>query len=160
MPLWCPHVTVAAILERDGRFLLVEEDTPDGRRLNQPAGHLEPQESLTQACIRETLEETAWHMRPDALVGVYLWPRQDGESTTLRFAFAGRLIGHDAQRKLDAGIVRTVWLAPEDIEACRAQHRSPLVSQAVRDYVQGQRYPLALLRDLGHGAAGLPSEIG
>ncbi len=151
---WRPNVTVAAVIERDGRFLLVEEETPDGLRLNQPAGHLEQGESLTDACARETLEESAWHFVPGALVGIYLWPRPQGEAvkamaarspiTYLRFAFCGELGAHE-ERALDTGIVRALWLSPEEIAATRERHRSPLILQCVADHLAGRRYPLDLL---------------
>ncbi len=141
---WRPNVTVAAVIERDGRFLLVEEETPEGLRLNQPAGHLEQGESLTDACVRETLEETAWHFVPTALVGIYLWPRPQGDITYLRFAFCGELGAHE-ERALDTGIVRALWLTPEEMAATRERHRSPLILQCVADHLAGRRYPLDLL---------------
>jgi 8-oxo-dGTP pyrophosphatase MutT (NUDIX family) len=143
--VWKPNVTVAAIIERDGRFLLVEEETVDGVRFNQPAGHLDPGESLPAACAREALEETAWLFNPMALVGIYLWPRPQGDITYLRFAFCGELGAHDPTRALDTGILRAVWMTPAEIEATRGRHRSPLIAQCVADYLSGQRYPLALL---------------
>lgn len=144
--IWKPNVTVAAVVERQGRFLLVEEQTSEGLRLNQPAGHLEPDESLVDAARRETLEETAWEFTPEMLVGIYQWPRPSGDLTYLRFAFSGALGRHFEQRALDDGIERALWLSLDEIEACRERHRSPLVMQCVRDYVDGHRYDLALLR--------------
>ncbi|MCB1917057.1 MAG: NUDIX hydrolase [Rhodocyclaceae bacterium] len=143
--IWKPNVTVAAVVERDGRFLVVEEQTSEGLRLNQPAGHLEPDESLVDAARRETLEETAWEFTPEVLVGIYQWPRPSGDLTYLRFAFAGALGRHFAQRGLDNGIERALWLSRDELEACRERHRSPLVMQCVHDYVDGRRYDLALL---------------
>ena len=147
--IWKPNVTVAALIERDGRFLLVEEETSDGVRLNQPAGHLDEGESLIEACLREVLEETAWHFTPTALVGVYQWPRPAGDITYLRFAFAGELGREETGRELDAGILRAVWLTPEEIEASQARHRSPLVWQCVQDFRAGRRFPLDLIRHYG-----------
>jgi ADP-ribose pyrophosphatase YjhB (NUDIX family) len=144
--IWKPNVTVAAVVERAGRFLLVEEETPDGLRFNQPAGHLDEGESIVAACSRETLEETAWQFTPQALVGIYQWPRPQGDITYLRFAFCGQLGTHEADRPLDHGIVRAVWLTPTEIEACRDRHRSPLILQCVTDYLAGRRYPLELIR--------------
>lgn len=146
--VWKPSVTVAAIIERDGRFLLVEEETSEGICFNQPAGHLDPNESLIQAVVRETLEETAHDFSPTALIGTYLSryvsSRTGLEITYLRFAFAGELgAAHD--RPLDHGIVRTVWMSYDDLAACRDRHRSPLVMKCVDDYLQGQRAPLSLL---------------
>ena len=144
---WKPSVTVAAVIERRGRFLLVEEHTPDGLRLNNPAGHLDPGESLQQAVVREVLEETACHFTPSHLVGVYLarLPRGDEEITYLRFAFAGTVGEPEPGRALDRPIVRTLWLTPAAIEASRERHRSPLVMRCVRDQLDGRRYPLDLL---------------
>lgn len=143
--IWKPNVTVAALVERDGRFLLVEEETPDGVRLNQPAGHLDEGESLVAACAREALEETAWQVAPEALVGVYQWRRPAGDVTYLRFAFAARALSHEAGRALDHGILRALWLTPEEIAASQAQHRSPLVARCVADYLAGRRFPLDLI---------------
>lgn len=144
---WKPHVTVATVIERDGRFLLVEEHTPEGLRLNNPAGHLDPGEDPADGCARETLEETAWQFTPTALVGIYLSRSQRGtqDITYLRFTFCGELGAFDATRSLDTGIVRTLWLTPEEIRQSTARHRSPMVLQGMEDYLRGQRYPLALI---------------
>jgi 8-oxo-dGTP pyrophosphatase MutT (NUDIX family) len=147
--IWKPNVTVAALVERDGRFLLVEEETADGLRFNQPAGHLDAGESLLAACAREALEETAYEFTPTDLIGVYQWPRPQGDITYLRFAFAGKVGAHDTARQLDTGIVRAVWLTPAEIEACADRHRSPLVLQCVRDYLAGRRFSLDLIRHYG-----------
>ena len=142
-------MTVAAVIERDGKFLLVEEHTPEGLRLNNPAGHLDPGESPLQACAREALEETTYGFTPTALVGVYLSRFQreaTGEDITyLRFAFCGTLGEAQPERPLDTGIVRTLWLTPDELRASQARHRSPLVLRCVEDYLAGLRYPLALI---------------
>ena len=148
---WAPHVTVAAVVERDGRFLLVEEHTPAGLRLNQPAGHLEAGETLTQAVIRETLEETAQSFVPAALVGVYMahFSRpdtvdgpQDGV-TYLRFTYCGSTGSEPPEvRALDPDIVRTVWMSADELRACPERHRTPLVMQCIDDYLAGRRFPL------------------
>lgn len=149
---WKPNVTVATVIERDGRFLLVEEHTKDGLRLNNPAGHLDPGESPEQGAVRETLEETAWHFTPTALVGIYLsrfahaTPDGTDSITYLRFAFCGTANTFDAQRTLDTGIVRALWMTPDEIRASTARHRGPLVLQCMEDYLRGQRYPLALIQ--------------
>lgn len=143
--VWKPNVTVAAVVERAGRFLLVEEQTTRGRLFNQPAGHLEPGESLTEAVARETLEETAHVFKPTALLGVYLYRQPADDVTYLRFAFTGDITGHEAARALDAGIIHAVWLAPDDIRRNATRHRSPLVLRCIDDYFAGQRYPLAIL---------------
>jgi 8-oxo-dGTP pyrophosphatase MutT (NUDIX family) len=146
---WKPSVTVAAIIEQAGRFLLVEEHTPEGLRLNNPAGHLDPGESLVQACAREALEETAHAFAPTHLLGVYMNRFQrasTGEDITyLRFAFCGTVGDVQAGRSLDEGIVRTLWLSPDEIRASAARHRSPLVLQCMDDYLRGQRFALTLL---------------
>ncbi|MBV2235838.1 MAG: NUDIX hydrolase [Sterolibacterium sp.] len=149
--IWKPHVTVAAVIEHAGRFLLVEEEVSDqtGRRVvryNQPAGHLDAGESLLHACVRETLEETAWHFQPQALVGIYQWPRPERDLTYLRFAYCGELGEEEIGRKLDQGILRALWLTLDEIQALSAQHRSPLVLQCIRDYLAGHRYPLDLVK--------------
>ena len=144
--IWKPNTTVAAIIERDGRFLLVEEDTEDGVRLNQPAGHLDEGESLVAACSRETLEETAWHFVPQQLVGIYQWQRPPGDITYLRFAFSGALGMHDPERTLDKGIRRALWLDMEEIITSQAIHRSPLVLQCINDFLAKRRFPLDLIR--------------
>lgn len=144
-----PSVTVAAVIEREGRYLLVEEHTPEGLRLNNPAGHLEPGEALAAACAREALEETTHTFTPTALVGIYLSrfvrPAIGEEISYLRFAFCGELGPQVAGRNLDAGIVRTLWLTPEEVRASRERHRSPLLLRCIEDHLAGQRHPLALL---------------
>ena len=151
---WKPSVTVAAVIERDGRFLLVEEHTPEGLRLNNPAGHLDPGESPAEGCARETLEETAHHFRPTALVGVYLsrFQRPGPQAgavqdiTYLRFAFCGELGQAQVGRALDTGIVRTLWMSPDEIRASWERHRSPLLLQCMEDYLAGQRFALETVR--------------
>jgi 8-oxo-dGTP pyrophosphatase MutT (NUDIX family) len=146
--IWKPSVTVAAIIERDGKFLLVEEETSDGIRFNQPAGHLDPNESLIEAVSRETLEETSFEFTPEALIGMYMSryvsSRTQEEVTYLRFAFTGSL-GAQHDQPLDEGIIRTVWMSRDELLACRVAHRSPLVLQCVDDYLQGKRSPLSLI---------------
>lgn len=146
---WKPNVTVAAVIERDGRFLLVEEETDDGLRFNQPAGHLEEGESLVEASVRETLEETAYRFEPEYLVGIYQWVRPQGDITYLRFAFGGRVGELVAGRALDAGIVRAVWMTPEEMRATRDRHRSPLLLKCAEDWLAGARHSLALIQHYG-----------
>ena len=175
--IWKPNVTVAAVIERDGRFLLVEEETDEGIRFNQPAGHLDEGESLLAAVAREVLEESAYRFAPKFLVGVYQWRRPTGSSaagplrrgremdfersgqpaspsagrgawssiTYLRFAFGGAVEGFDAERVLDQGILRALWMTPEEIRAEQMRHRSPLVMQCIDDYLAGRRYDLELI---------------
>jgi len=143
---WKPNVTVAAVIERDGRFLLVEEETPDGLRLNTPAGHLDPGESPVEGCARETLEETAHHFEPTALIGIYMSRTRAGEDITyMRFAFAGQLGRFEPGRALDTGIVRTLWMTLDEIRASTARHRSPMLLKCAEDYLAGKRYPLDLI---------------
>ena len=146
MEIWKPNVTVAAVVERDGRFLVVEEETDDGLRFNQPAGHLEKGEALVAAAAREALEETAHHFWPEFLVGIYQWPKPGSDITYLRFAFGGSVEGFEPERRLDDGIVRAVWLSLDELRATRERHRSPLILQCCEDYLAGRRYPLDLLR--------------
>jgi len=145
--VWKPDVTVAAVVERNGRFLLVEEHTERGLLLNQPAGHLEAGESIVAAVVRETLEESAWEFAPEHLIGIYRWGPSGSDVTYLRFAFSGHLGSHHADRALDTGIVRAVWLSPNEIRAGRERHRSPLVVRCMEDYLTGIRAPLDLLVD-------------
>jgi 8-oxo-dGTP pyrophosphatase MutT (NUDIX family) len=144
--IWKPNVVVAAIAERDGRFLLIEEHTSSGLRFNQPAGHWDPGETLFDAVTRETLEESAYHFTPTALVGVYSLPMPDSPITYLRFTFAGEITGHAPERTLDTGIVRAVWLTLDEIRAQRDRHRSPLLLDCIEDYLAGRRFPLDLLK--------------
>lgn len=141
---WAPHVTVAAIVEREGRFLVVEEQTSDGLRINQPAGHLEPGETLLDAVVRETVEETAHRFVPQALVGAYMThiDRPGGGATYLRFTFCGRPGSSCEASALDDGIVRTLWLTADELRACHARHRTPLVMRSLEDYLAGRRFPL------------------
>lgn len=143
--IWKPHVTVAAVLECEGRFLLVEEETDEGIRFNQPAGHLECREALTEAVIREVLEETGRTFVPESLVGVYQWRREAKDITYLRFVFAGRITAHDSARPLDQGIIAAHWLTLDEIHARRAQLRSPMVLRCIQDYCAGKRYPLDVM---------------
>jgi 8-oxo-dGTP pyrophosphatase MutT (NUDIX family) len=143
--VWKPSVTVAAIAERDGRFLLVEEHTNRGQRFNQPAGHLDPGESLIQAVMRETLEETACTFEPKGLLGVYQYHSSAEDVTYIRFAFTGSITGPESGRALDSGIIRAVWLTPEEIRREAKRHRSPLVMRCIDDYLAGRRFPLGLL---------------
>ena len=163
---WKPSVTVAAIIEREGRYLLIEEHTPEGLRLNNPAGHLDPGESPAHACAREALEETTHRFAPTALVGIYLsrfqrpaqGDRAAEDITYLRFAFCGELGERVPGAQLDTGIVRTLWMTPEEIRASADRHRSPLVWQCVQDHLRGQRFPLeTIYTDPGValGAAGI-----
>lgn len=150
---WKPSATVAAIIEQNGKFLLVEEHTPEGLRLNNPAGHLDEGERLVDGCAREALEETMHRFTPTHLLGVYMSRFQRPATadqalediTYLRFAFRGTLGALQAGRSLDTGIVRTLWLSPDEVRASLARHRSPLVIQCMEDYLRGQRYPLSLI---------------
>lgn len=142
-------MTVAAIVHQDDRFLLVEEHTSDGIRFNNPAGHLDPGETLVQAAVRETLEETAYAFTPTAWLGAYMSRyasnRTGRDVTYLRFAFVGTVGNHDPNRRLDTGIIRAVWMTLEEIRACAHLHRSPLVMRCIEDCLAGVRLPLSAL---------------
>jgi 8-oxo-dGTP pyrophosphatase MutT (NUDIX family) len=150
---WKPSVTVAAVIERDGRFLLVEERTPEGVRLNQPAGHLDPGESLLEAVVREVLEETACRFTPTALLGVYMSrfirsarPGRGAQDVTyLRFAYCGTVGDPEPGRALDLGILRTLWMTADEIRAARDRHRSPALQRNVDDFLAGVRHPLDMV---------------
>ncbi|MBA3695523.1 MAG: NUDIX hydrolase [Methylotenera sp.] len=137
-----PHATVAAIVERDGKFLLVEETTDRGPRFNQPAGHLEDNETIVEAVIRETLEETAYTFTPEALLGIYHWKHEHNGITYLRFAFIGSVSNHQPQRPLDVGILRTVWMDIKEIRSKASLMRSPQVITCIEDYLIGKQYSL------------------
>ena len=143
--IWKPNVTVAAVVERNSRFLLVEEETDEGPLFNQPAGHWEQGETLLQAVVREAREETAHGFQPDSLLGIYSWRHPRKELTYLRFAFSGSSLGHDPHQPLDDGIIRAVWMTVEEIRATPARHRSPLVLRCVEDHLAGKRFPLDLI---------------
>lgn len=145
---WKPNVTVAAIVEHEGKFLLVEECASDGLRLNNPAGHLDCGETPAQACVRETLEETAYDFTPSALVGIYMSRQRqnaEGDITYLRFAYCGQVGAHHPTRQLDTGIVRAVWLTLDEVRASAQRHRSSMVLRGIEDYVAGHRFPLDLV---------------
>lgn len=146
--VWTPHMTVAAVVEHDGRFLVVEEFAEGERVYNQPAGHLEPNEGLVEAVVREVLEETRSHFVPEAIVGFYRWVHPRTTETHMRVAFSGILDGSDPGRDLDDPIIEPHWLTYTELQACGDRLRSPLVLGCVDDYLQGYRYPLALLRDM------------
>ena len=137
-----PAITVAAVTETDGRFLVVEERIKRKLVLNQPAGHVEPGESLLEAVVREAREETAWRFHPRDLIGVYLWTNPANGQATMRFAFGGTVADHDARQPLDAGIVGTHWLTRTDLLQRESQLRSPLVMRCIEDYLGGRRIPL------------------
>jgi 8-oxo-dGTP pyrophosphatase MutT (NUDIX family) len=150
---WNPEVTVAAIVPVDGRFLMVEERIAGRLVLNQPAGHLEDGETLIEAVVRETREETAWRFHPEALVGVYLWRNPVDGRSFLRFAFCGTVDDHQPKLPLDIGIVRAVWLSSEQLAARAPQLRSPLVMRCLDDFLQGVRQPLETVATVGLDAA-------
>lgn len=145
---WMPHTTVAAIVEQDGKFLLVEETTDRGNRFNQPAGHLEDNETLIEAVIRETLEESAYDFMPEALLGIYHWKHEHNDTTYLRFAFIGNVGIHYPQQALDDGIIRAVWMTIEEIRTQAHLMRSPQVLTCFEDYLAGKQFPLSLLTHL------------
>jgi len=139
-----PSVTVAAVIERDGKFLFVEELQEGRRVLNQPAGHLDPGETLIAACVREVMEETAHRFEPKALVGIYRWLYKPADVTFLRFCFSGKILGTE-DRPLDKEILALHWLSPAELKAKSAMHRSPLVQQCLDDYLAGNNFPLTVM---------------
>ncbi|MCW8831680.1 MAG: NUDIX hydrolase [Gammaproteobacteria bacterium] len=141
---WKPHATVAAIVERDGKFLMVEENVEGEIVYNQPAGHLDPHENLIDAVIRETQEETGWKFTPEALLGIYLWPQPNTDRTFLRFAFCGSCSDHQPEQELDEGILQALWMTREELQNSK-KLRSPMVLQNIEDYLSGQHYPLDIL---------------
>ncbi len=145
---WQPDVTVATVVARDGKLLMVEEFASQRLVLNQPAGHLEPDESLFEAALRETREETGWDVNLTGFIGAYQWKAQESGRHYLRFAFAAEPLRHDAQRKLDDGIQRALWLTPAELQQESHRHRSPLVWRTVADFLAGRRNPLSLLQQL------------
>ncbi len=149
--IWKPHVTVAALIELNGHFLMVEEEDNGRVVYNQPAGHLDEGESLITAVVRETLEETAWHFQPESVTGIYRWMNPQSDITYLRVCFTGICDEHDAGRPLDKGIRRALWLTRDELCQLHAQLRSPMVMRCIDDYLAGRRYPLNLLSDLDKG---------
>lgn len=156
-PIWCPHVTVASLVaDGEGRFLMVEETVNGAICFNQPAGHLEPGESLANAAVRECLEETGWAIELEHLVGVHQWFSPHHGDHVVRFSFAGRALQHDAGRALDDGIVGPLWLRRNQIAALGERLRSPLVMRSIDAWLQGQRLPLAAVESL-LGEPGVPT---
>ena len=151
--VWCPHVTVATVVPRDGRYLLVEENVRGRIVINQPAGHLEPDESLQAAAIRETREETGWDVELECLIGVQQWTSGDSGSQFIRFTFAARPVHHDASRPLDSGIVRALWLDREEIIRAGDRLRSPLILHSIDDWLGGRRLPVDSIVQLGSGTS-------
>ncbi|CAN5304770.1 NUDIX hydrolase [soil metagenome] len=146
--IWKPDVTVAAVVEHNGEFLLVEERVSGQLVFNQPAGHLEDGESPRDAVIRETREETAWRFMPEALVGIYLWKNSARNRTFLRIAYCGVCRDRDTTRPLDEGILRSVWLSRAELAACSSRLRSPMVLRCIDDYLAGTRFPEDLIKHL------------
>lgn len=146
--IFAPDLTVATVVVRDGRLLMIEERVQGQAVLNQPAGHLEPDETLQQAAIRETLEESGWDVELIDFIGCYQWTSPSDGRSFVRFAFSGRASGHHPERALDVGIIRALWQTPQEIGACSDRHRSPLVMAVIDDFLAGQRLPLAAVRQL------------
>lgn len=143
---WQPHIVVAAVVEREGRFLIVEELIGGERRINQPAGHWEPGETLIEGVRREALEETGWDIEPTGFLGVYTWQPENLPYAFVRFAFVADALRHHPERPLDEGILRAVWLTPDELRARSAEHRGPAVLGCVEDYRAGRIHPLSLLQ--------------
>lgn len=147
-PIWTPHATVAALIERDGCYLMVREHTRHGIRINQPAGHWEAGETLLDAVRREVLEESGYEFTPTALLGIYVSDKDDKSVTYLRMTFIGTVNDAPVHDELDDGIIEAVWMTPDEIMAERAIHRNPIVTQCLTDYINGQKLDLALVKDL------------
>lgn len=146
--VWKPHATVAAIIERDNQFLMVEETVHGQQVINQPAGHLDPDESLIDAVIRETQEETAWQFNPEAVTGIYLWKHPENGESYLRVAFCGSCDNHDKSQPLDDGIDAAVWMTRKQLIQRADSLRSTMVIDCIDDYLAGKRYPLDCLIDV------------
>ncbi|MGB5304623.1 MAG: NUDIX hydrolase [Gammaproteobacteria bacterium] len=146
--IWTPHVTVAAVIEVRGKFLLVQERVAGASVYNQPAGHLEDGETLAEAVMRETLEETAWRIQVEAIVGIYQWRHPDTPDTFLRITFAGSCLHHEPERTLDTGIERALWLPADAIRQQADRLRSPMVMRSIDDYLAGASWPLSLLAQI------------
>jgi len=146
--IWKPHATVAAVIEKDSKFLVVEEVIHGEHVYNQPAGHLDPDETLLDAVIRETREESAWLFTPEAVTGIYLWKHPDNGETYLRVAFCGHCSDHDPAQELDTGIVQALWKSRDELLQRPEQLRSPMVINCIDDYLDGRRYPLSILSDI------------
>jgi len=146
--VWKPHVTVAAIIELNGKFLLVEEQTSDGARYNQPAGHLELHESLVSAVKREVTEETAYMFEPEFVSGTYVWNKRNTQISFLRVCFGGNIGPRNPNQPLDQGILRTVWMEPDNIKNLGNKLRSPLVMPSITDYMNGVRLPLSAFKHI------------
>jgi 8-oxo-dGTP pyrophosphatase MutT (NUDIX family) len=146
--VWTPRATVAAVIERDGKFLMVEEPADSGTVFNQPAGHLEKNESLLQAVIREVNEETAWQFTPEYILGFYQWQHPSGEKTYMRTTYVGRVDNHRPEQTLEDGILRACWMTRDELVERTEQLRSPMVLQCIDDYLGGARYPLELYQCL------------
>ena len=150
--LWQPHIVVAAVVERGGRYLIVEEFINSELRLNQPAGHWEPNETLFEGVVREALEETAWDVRPSGFLGVYAWHPTDLPYPFVRFSFVAEALKHHPDRPLDQGIQRALWMTREELLAQRELHRGPAVMQCIEDHRAGRIFPLDVIRHLGSAA--------
>jgi 8-oxo-dGTP pyrophosphatase MutT (NUDIX family) len=148
MTVWKPHVTVAAIAEKNGKFLIVEERVDGQLVYNQPAGHLDPGENLIEAVIRETFEETAWTFQPDALVGIQLWRHPVHSDSYLRFSFCGACLEHHSTQALDTGIEQALWLSRDELMDSHHKLRSPMVIRSIDDYLAGNRYSMDILEHI------------
>ena len=140
-----PHITVATIVERAGKFLMVKENSGGRLVYNQPAGHVEVKESLLDAAIRETLEETSWRVNLEKLLGIYQYTSPENGITYIRHCFIAKAIEPRTDRDLDEDIAEAVWVSLEELEQRESEMRSPLVLDVIRDYLKGVSYPLSLI---------------
>lgn len=151
--VWCPRVTVACVVAHEGRFLMVEEDVFGELAYNQPAGHLDPGESLRHAAVREALEETGHTVELDAFLGAWQWMSPEHGEQVIRFAFSGHSVAHDPSRPLDSGILRALWMRRDEIEALGTRLRSPLILTTIDTWLSGRRFPLEAVASLLPGTA-------
>ena len=149
--VWRPHVTVACVVADGDRYLMVEEEVNGRIAYNQPAGHLDDLESLQQAALRETREETGWTVELTHLIGVHQWRSKEHGDVIVRFSFAAKPLSHDPQQPLDVGIRRALWLTRREIEELGPQLRSPMVLMSIDDWLAGQRLPLSIVTSLMPG---------
>lgn len=146
--IWCPHVTVACVVADRDRYLMVEEEVNGCTAYNQPAGHLDDFETLQQAAVRETREETGWTVELTHLIGVHQWRSTEHGDVVVRFTFAAKPLNHDPQQPLDTGVRQALWLTRGEIAALGERLRSPMILLSIDEWLAGQRLPLSVVTSL------------